>query len=80
LHQFNQDLFFNILIPPIIFEAGYHLRTTFFFANFWVIMSYAVIGTILNNAIIASVLTALGGIMISAPRYIDGLVFGRLCV
>lgn len=50
--EFQSDTFFLILIPPIILEAGYHLRSTFFFGNFGVIVLYAVVGTILNTAVI----------------------------
>jgi NhaP-type Na+/H+ or K+/H+ antiporter len=77
---FNENLFFVVLVPPIIFEAGYNLRIRFFAANFWVILSFAVIGTILNNAIVSLSLFGIGAtnVFSSALSLIDWLVFGSL--
>eukprot|EP01032_Pedospumella_encystans_P011347 gene11347-13198_t len=44
--SFEPELFFFLLLPPIIFEAAYSLETTAFFANFWTISLFAVFGTI----------------------------------
>jgi NhaP-type Na+/H+ or K+/H+ antiporter len=54
LHEvfgFDDQVFFLLLLPPIIWESGYHLRSTFFFGNIGIIVVYAVIGTILNVVI-----------------------------
>jgi sodium/hydrogen exchanger 3 len=69
-----------VLIPPIIFEAGYHLETSFFFTNIVVILSYAVIGTILNNVIVAALLFAIGAshIYLNPLSFTDALVFGAI--
>ncbi len=46
--EFNPEVFFFALLPPIIFDAGYSLKGKNFFANFGSIVAYAVIGTILS--------------------------------
>jgi len=43
--QFNPAIFFFILLPPIIFEAGYTLKRSDFFLNLGAILTYAVLGT-----------------------------------
>ena len=39
------DIIYFLLLPPIIFEAGFTLRKHRFFANFGTIMLYAIVGT-----------------------------------
>ncbi len=77
---FNEDLFFVVLIPPIIFEAGYNLRIRFFVANFWVILSFAVFGTILINVIVSASLWGIAttNVFANSLSMIDALVFGSL--
>ena len=52
--SFEPQMFFFLLLPPIIFEAGYSLRKKDFFANFWTVSLYAVFGTIISTFIIGS--------------------------
>ena len=58
--SFEPQLFFFLLLPPIIFEAGYSLKKKDFFANFWTISLFAVIGTIISTFIIGFLVYALG--------------------
>ena len=49
--RYFDPVFFNlILLPPIIFESGYHLNLTLFFANLRSITLFAVVGTLLATA------------------------------
>lgn len=49
---FHGETFFFLLLPPIIFNAGYHLNKTNFFSNIHSIMLLAIFGTIINASII----------------------------
>jgi NhaP-type Na+/H+ or K+/H+ antiporter len=45
---FDNEIFFTIILPPIIFSAGYSLRKSLFFENFGMISFLGVIGTIIG--------------------------------
>lgn len=51
--SFNGDLFFFMILPPIIFSAGYSLRRKRFFQNIHLIMIFGIGGTIVNFLLIA---------------------------
>jgi sodium/hydrogen exchanger 8 len=53
LSTFSPALFFVGLLPPIIFNGGFHLKRLLFFINFVPIMTFAIGGTLLSAAIIA---------------------------
>ena len=46
--EWNNDLFFLILLPLIIFTTGYNIRRRKFFGNFMNICKFGVVGTILT--------------------------------
>lgn len=52
--KFDTDLFFLLLLPPIIFEAGYNMQRRKFFSNLGAICCYAFIGTAVSAVIIAA--------------------------
>lgn len=56
--DFNGENFFTFILPPIIFAGGYNLKKEKFFSNFFYIILYAVIGTIVN--FIVTVLIMIG--------------------
>jgi sodium/hydrogen exchanger 8 len=79
--SFEPEIFFFLLLPPIIFEAGYSLRKKSFFANFWTITLFAVGGTLVSTFVIgyAVYFTALAGIVdIDTSSPIEALMFGSL--
>ncbi len=45
---FTSDLFFNVLLPPIILDASYSLYDRDFLANLGSVVLYAVVGTLFN--------------------------------
>jgi len=81
LLSFQPEVFFFLLLPPIIFEAGYTLRRKDFFRNFGTIIAYAVLGTLVSTFIIGYITfgAAKRGIIdIDNENPLEALLFGSL--
>ncbi len=50
--HFNADVFFYVVLPPIIFHQGYSLKKRKFFQYFSLIISFGVLGTLLQFVVI----------------------------
>eukprot|EP00966_Prymnesium_polylepis_P201912 4677998-Prymnesium_polylepis.1 len=52
LATFDDDVFYFLLLPPVIFEAGFSLQKRPFFRNLGTILLLAVIGTLLTVVVV----------------------------
>jgi len=77
--QFNEHIFFLVLLPPIIFEAGYNMKRRFFFRNFGAICSYAFIGTFISTFLVGGLCWLVGQMGLAVEfGFLESLVFGAL--
>jgi len=76
----DPEAFFLFLLPPIIFESGYNLHKANFFANFFTITLFAIVGTIISTVVVGSGIFLFG--LIPAVNYsiplLECLVYGAL--
>eukprot|EP00743_Colponemidia_sp_Colp-15_P009274 GILK01010133.1.p1 GENE.GILK01010133.1~~GILK01010133.1.p1 ORF type:complete len:715 (-),score=47.94 GILK01010133.1:101-2245(-) len=76
---FDARAFFLLLLPPIMFDAGFSLKKSSFFSNIGSIFVFAVLGTIVSALVFALLLWFLGLISVSYDlSIIDSLMFGSL--
>lgn len=78
---FDPEIFFNIILPPIIFHAGYSLKRKYFFRNLGAILTFAIIGTTLSAFLIGALMYGFVQMMpnLSASfTFLDTLYFGAL--
>ncbi|KAH7429675.1 hypothetical protein KP509_09G061100 [Ceratopteris richardii] len=78
--RFNEEVFFNYLLPPIIFNAGFQMKKKQFFYNFVPIILYGVIGVFVSFCIISAgcrwMFPKLGLTMLRAKDYLAiGTIF-----
>ncbi|XP_054712479.1 sodium/hydrogen exchanger 6-like [Uloborus diversus] len=76
---FDPEIFFNIILPPIIFHAGYSLKRKYFFRNLGTIFTYAFLGTTISCFAVGGVMFAFLQLMPSLEfSFNDCLYFGAM--
>lgn len=65
--QFDEELFFIYLLPPIIFNAGFQVKKKQFFRNFVAIVLFGVLGVFISFTIIGA------GCRLIFPLFLEGL-------
>ncbi|XP_065223200.1 sodium/hydrogen exchanger 6 isoform X2 [Planococcus citri] len=78
---FDPEIFFNIILPPIIFHAGYSLKKKYFFKNFGAILTYALLGTAISSFVVGFSLYFCVQLMPHLKgkiQFLDSLFFGAL--
>lgn len=79
---FDPEIFFNIILPPIIFHAGYSLKRKYFFRNLGAILTFAIIGTTISSFVVGALMY--GCVQFMPPHlansftFLDTLYFGAL--
>ncbi|XP_077204883.1 sodium/hydrogen exchanger 9 [Paroedura picta] len=82
---FDPSIFFNVLLPPIIFHAGYSLKKRHFFRNLGSVLTYAFLGTAVSCIVIGLIMYGFVKAMVQLEQlksgdfhFTDCLFFGSL--
>lgn len=78
--SFNPEIFFYVLLPPIIFFGGYSLQRRYFFRNLGAICTYAFFGTSISCLIVGGMTYAFNRMTGVTPTFdfTECLLFGAM--
>ena len=74
--RMSSDLFYLLLLPPIIFEGGFTLSKVAFFKNLPLIILLAFVGAFYST-MVTSILMYFFSKLVSPWSFVESLVFGR---
>ncbi|XP_063719766.1 sodium/hydrogen exchanger 9-like isoform X2 [Symsagittifera roscoffensis] len=76
---FDPEIFFNVFLPPIIFNAGFSMKKVHFFSNFGSILVYSFVGTTISSFVVGSITYAVSLIQSSVVfSFAECLFFGAI--
>ena len=70
---FDPSIFFYVLLPPIIFEAGYSLQRRLFIDNLFPILMLAIVGTIISTIVLTALIEMGGSLGWTSETLLGGL-------
>ena len=68
---FDDEMFFNIVLPPIIFSAGYNLKKRAFFKYFFYIIAFGIFGTLISFGTVSTLIHFSNKIKFFSPFNLD---------
>lgn len=79
LMDFDPNMFFVGLLPPIIFNSGYTMKRRYFFENIVPILTYSIFGTMIMSIVTGILIYAVGQFgWITRFSLAEALTFGSL--
>ncbi|XP_023324392.1 sodium/hydrogen exchanger 9 isoform X2 [Eurytemora carolleeae] len=75
---FDAEIFFYMILPPIIFNAGYSMRKKHFFSNIGSILTFALLGTVISTFAVAGLMWMVVQLISTKMRFLDTLYFGAI--
>ena len=69
---FDDEMFFNIVLPPIIFSAGYNLKKRAFFKYFFYIVTFGIFGTVIVFGTVSALIHYSNKLNFFSPFNLEG--------